>query len=99
TLTVPAAPIAVAANAEVFVPTDAPGVNDLGDLWVEDPDVDDGYPHDMLIVMWTTCGEFKLRSASLPISDDLEWLVREGLGLPQPGDADYDPLQDGAVSA
>ena len=50
-LTVPAAPVNVAVDTEVYLPAVAPGINDLGDLSVADPDIEDVAGNKMLLVM------------------------------------------------
>lgn len=56
-LIVPGSTVMVDAGGTVSLPADEPLVGDTGDFSVSDPDIDDDR---MLLVMFTTCGEFSL---------------------------------------
>jgi hypothetical protein len=76
-LTVPATQN-VAASSSTPLPASAPAFTTPptpGDWNVEDPDVKEGVPDSMLLVMFATCGTFELRGSSLPI----EGLITDAL--------------------
>lgn len=83
-LTVPGGPFDVAASSSTDIPTVTPGVDELGDFFVEDPDIEDvGLEDEMLLVMFATCGEFELRGGSLTLYNDIEEALVDYLGIPQ----------------
>jgi hypothetical protein len=84
TLTVPAGPYDVAPSSATPIPAVMPGVNDLGEFYVEDPDIEDvGLEDEMLLVMVATCGQFELRGGSLTLYNDIAEAMVDYLDIPQ----------------
>ncbi|MFN8019062.1 MAG: LPXTG cell wall anchor domain-containing protein [Acidimicrobiales bacterium] len=105
TLTVPPTQN-VAASSVTDLPAVAPPVAsppNAGDWNVTDPDIKDGTPDDMLISIWTTCGTFSMRGASLPIegglTSNLDTYIEGLYGTDAAYQADRDAMVAGIIAA